>query len=94
MQPHRPPQTAGSSARQDARWAWLGLRTIAMGRSVLIAIVKSAALIVIDMLNRYEHEDADALIPSVREMLPVMQALIGLARDNDVGDAHELFAHR
>ncbi len=47
-------------------------------------MTKSAALIVIDMLNRYEHEDADALIASVREMLPVMQALIGLARDNDV----------
>lgn len=43
-----------------------------------------SALIVIDMLNRYEHEDADALIGSVREMLPAMQALIGLAQDRDV----------
>lgn len=39
-----------------------------------------AALIVIDMLNRYEHEDADALRGSVREMLPTTEALIARAR--------------
>jgi nicotinamidase-related amidase len=34
------------------------------------------ALVVIDMLNRYEHEDADALIASVREVLPAIQLTI------------------
>ncbi len=38
------------------------------------------ALIVIDMLNRYEHEDADTLIASVREILPAVQKAIGRAR--------------
>ncbi|HEY7831540.1 MAG TPA: hypothetical protein VIC06_13350 [Solirubrobacteraceae bacterium] len=38
------------------------------------------ALIVIDMLNRYEHDDADTLRDSVEEVLPVMQALIARAR--------------
>jgi nicotinamidase-related amidase len=47
-------------------------------------MTKSTALIVIDMLNRYEHEDADTLIESAREMLPVMQALLGYAQDYDV----------
>lgn len=43
-----------------------------------------SGLVVIDMLNRYEHEDADALIESVRETLPAMRAAIGRARENDV----------
>jgi nicotinamidase-related amidase len=43
----------------------------------------SAALIVIDMLNRYEHEDADALVGSVRECLPRVRELIGRARERD-----------
>jgi nicotinamidase-related amidase len=34
------------------------------------------ALVVIDMLNRYEHEDAEALTVSVREILPAIQATI------------------
>jgi len=33
-------------------------------------------VIVIDMLNEYDHEDADVLIESVREALPAMRALI------------------
>ena len=33
-------------------------------------------MIVIDMLNEYDHEDADVLIESVREALPAMRALI------------------
>lgn len=41
------------------------------------------ALIVIDMLNRYEHDDADTLRDSVEEVLPVMQALIARAREQD-----------
>ncbi|GGS23736.1 isochorismatase [Streptomyces rubiginosohelvolus] len=41
------------------------------------------ALIVIDMLNTYEHEDADALVPSVREALPGMEELLRRARAAD-----------
>jgi nicotinamidase-related amidase len=44
----------------------------------------STALIVTDMLNRYEHEDADALMESVREMLPCLQSLIDQAREREV----------
>ncbi|MCC0093371.1 cysteine hydrolase [Streptomyces flavotricini] len=39
------------------------------------------ALIVIDMLNAYEHEDADVLVSSVREALPGVGALLRRARD-------------
>jgi nicotinamidase-related amidase len=45
--------------------------------------VKSA-LIVIDMLNEYDHDDADVLIESVREALPAMQRLIDRAQREDV----------
>lgn len=38
------------------------------------------ALIVIDMLNRYEHRDAETLVPSVREVLPAIRELIARAR--------------
>jgi nicotinamidase-related amidase len=44
----------------------------------------STALIVTDMLNRYEHEDAEPLMESVREMLPNLSSLIARARDQDV----------
>jgi nicotinamidase-related amidase len=44
----------------------------------------SSALVVIDMLNRYEHQDAEALMQSVRDVVPVMAALIGRAQENDV----------
>jgi nicotinamidase-related amidase len=40
-----------------------------------------SALIVTDMLNRYEHKDAEPLVHSVREMLPNLKSLIGQARD-------------
>ncbi|MGW7064703.1 isochorismatase family cysteine hydrolase [Streptomyces sp. NPDC054904] len=42
------------------------------------------ALVVIDMLNTYEHEDADALVTSVRDILPSVQQLIKQARDASV----------
>ncbi|MCW3019159.1 MAG: sle, partial [Solirubrobacterales bacterium] len=45
---------------------------------------QSTALIVVDMLNRYEHEDAGALIESVREIVPRLQSLIGRADARDV----------
>ncbi|GAA2654462.1 hypothetical protein GCM10010400_08310 [Streptomyces aculeolatus] len=38
------------------------------------------ALIVTDMVNTYEHEDAHLLLPSVRETLPGMTRLIERAR--------------
>jgi nicotinamidase-related amidase len=42
--------------------------------------VKSA-LIVVDMLNEYDHEDAEALVESVREALPAMRRLVQRAQD-------------
>src|SRR3954454_21150234 len=42
------------------------------------------ALVVVDMLNRYEHDDAPSLIRSVRASLPSMQRLIDAARERDV----------
>jgi nicotinamidase-related amidase len=43
----------------------------------------SSALIVTDMLNTYEHEDAEPLSASVREMLPNLCALISDARERE-----------
>jgi nicotinamidase-related amidase len=45
--------------------------------------VPRTALLVIDMLNSYEHPDADALTRSVEQVLPNMQALIERAHDED-----------
>jgi nicotinamidase-related amidase len=42
------------------------------------------ALIVVDMLNRYDHEDAEPLIASVRERLSAMRRLLDAARERDV----------
>jgi len=44
----------------------------------------STALIVIDMLNRYEHEDAEPLLESVREIVPTLARLIETARRRNV----------
>ncbi|WP_329286262.1 cysteine hydrolase family protein [Streptomyces sp. NBC_00691] len=41
------------------------------------------ALIVIDMLNTYEHEDAQVLVRSVREALPGVKTLLERARAAD-----------
>jgi nicotinamidase-related amidase len=41
----------------------------------------STALIITDMLNRYEHEDADLLVDSVRRALPTICELLAAARD-------------
>jgi nicotinamidase-related amidase len=43
-----------------------------------------SALIVTDMLNRYEHEDADVLMRSVREVVPAVRTLVEAARREDV----------
>lgn len=42
------------------------------------------ALIVVDMLNSYEHADAEKLTRSVERALPAMERLIARARDDDV----------
>ncbi|WP_345015196.1 isochorismatase family cysteine hydrolase [Streptomyces shaanxiensis] len=45
---------------------------------------KAAALVVIDMINTYDHEDADLLVPSAGRVVPVLAELIGRARGADV----------
>ena len=42
------------------------------------------ALLVIDMLNPYEHEDADKLVESVETAVPALTALRSRAADDDV----------
>ena len=42
------------------------------------------ALIVTDMLNRYEHEDAEKLVKSVEQALPTIVELRDRADDEDV----------
>jgi nicotinamidase-related amidase len=42
------------------------------------------ALIVIDMINTYDHKDADQLIPSVEPVVPVVTGLLRRARNSDV----------
>lgn len=43
-----------------------------------------SALIVIDMINTYDHDDAARLIPSVQESLPAVTGLLHRAREHDV----------
>ncbi|WP_151477951.1 cysteine hydrolase family protein [Streptomyces albicerus] len=42
------------------------------------------ALIVIDMINTYDHADAELLLPSVRDALPAVVRLLERAREQDV----------
>ncbi|MDW4899047.1 isochorismatase family cysteine hydrolase [Streptomyces californicus] len=44
----------------------------------------NSALIVIDMINTYDHPDADLLVPSVRSALPPIERLIDRARSERV----------
>ncbi|MFJ6722813.1 isochorismatase family cysteine hydrolase [Streptomyces sp. NPDC091259] len=39
-----------------------------------------SALVVIDMINRYEHADAELLLPSARRVVPRIQLLLERAR--------------
>ncbi|MEU2335394.1 isochorismatase family cysteine hydrolase [Streptomyces sp. NPDC006654] len=39
------------------------------------------ALVVIDMINTYEHEDAELLLPAAEQVVPVLADLIGRARE-------------
>jgi nicotinamidase-related amidase len=43
-----------------------------------------SAVVVVDMLNTYDHEDADNLVPSVRKSLPAIRKLLARARESDV----------
>ena len=43
-----------------------------------------SALIVVDMLNEYDHEDADVLVGAVRDVLPAMKRLIERAQAEGV----------
>jgi nicotinamidase-related amidase len=45
---------------------------------------QDTALLVVDMLNTYEHEDAERLAESVREAVPQIAGLIQQARNEDV----------
>jgi nicotinamidase-related amidase len=47
-----------------------------------------SALIVVDMLNTYEHADAEPLIESVRASLPAMERLIAAACERGVFTAY------
>jgi nicotinamidase-related amidase len=54
------------------------------------------ALVVVDMLNTYEHEDADRLTRSVREALPSIEELVERATDDDdveVVYVNDLYGH-
>jgi nicotinamidase-related amidase len=54
------------------------------------------ALVVVDMLNTYEHEDAEMLTRSVREVLPNIADLIERATDDDdleVVYVNDLYGH-
>ncbi|MFG2720149.1 isochorismatase family cysteine hydrolase [Streptomyces sp. NPDC048416] len=42
------------------------------------------AVIVIDMINTYDHKDADLLLPAAREVLPSIVELLDRARRRDV----------
>ncbi|MGW0863336.1 MULTISPECIES: cysteine hydrolase family protein [Streptomyces] len=42
------------------------------------------ALIVVDMINTYDHADAGLLVPSVERVVPVIAELIARAREVDV----------
>ncbi|HWE08200.1 MAG TPA: isochorismatase family cysteine hydrolase [Solirubrobacteraceae bacterium] len=48
----------------------------------------NAVVIVIDMLNTYEHEDAEQLRESVHGMVPNLSSLIAEARERDIPVAY------
>ncbi|MGW3559896.1 cysteine hydrolase family protein [Streptomyces sp. NPDC000963] len=46
--------------------------------------MSKTALVVIDMLNRYDHPDAEFLVPSVERALPAVVSLLDEARERDL----------
>ncbi len=45
--------------------------------------MSDTALVVVDMLNHYRHEDAELLAPNVAPIIDPLVGLIGAARDRD-----------
>jgi nicotinamidase-related amidase len=45
--------------------------------------MSDTALLVIDMMNTYQHEDADALVPNVENIVDPLADLISRARDRE-----------
>ncbi len=45
--------------------------------------MSDTALLVVDMLNAYRHEDAELLVPNVAEIIDPMVGLISVARERD-----------
>ena len=45
--------------------------------------MSEVAVLVIDMLNTYEHEDAELLVPNVAEIVDPLAGLISRVRDRD-----------
>ncbi len=70
------PGVEGGAAGRSAKW----FPPAAAGYPVSV----KSAVIVIDMLNRYEHEDADPLRESVREMVGHLSSLITEAREREI----------
>jgi nicotinamidase-related amidase len=46
-------------------------------------LVSDTAVLIIDMLNEYRHEDAELLAPNVAEIIDPMVGLISVARERD-----------
>ncbi|NMO34277.1 cysteine hydrolase [Streptomyces sp. GMY01] len=46
--------------------------------------MQKTALIVIDMINTYDHKDAELLLPSAKKVVPVLTALLHHARQREV----------
>jgi nicotinamidase-related amidase len=46
--------------------------------------MSESAVVVIDMINTYDHPDADQLLPSARKALPAVVRLVERARTEDV----------
>ncbi|MEU3184128.1 isochorismatase family cysteine hydrolase [Streptomyces sp. NPDC006923] len=46
--------------------------------------MRKSAVVVIDMINTYEHADADLLLPSVTKVVPSVVRLLERARERDV----------
>jgi nicotinamidase-related amidase len=47
-------------------------------------MAEGTALLVVDMLNRYDHEDAEPLRDSAREVVPVIADLVARAKDDNM----------
>ena len=45
--------------------------------------MSDTAVLVIDMLNAYRHEDAELLIPNVADIIDPLAGLISVARERD-----------